>query len=796
MGLFKSLRKKNKRTMLDDKYTVFMVLAEDYLPKNNDAVKEIIDDLSASENADGEKPLKQTLPFATFKNAEDFLNELRTLSANESSPIPFKYMAIWEFDKNQKPKPGKPGSGSGNPHEWITLPNFKVSYDFENLTKVLFESIFNDPNNDDVPYDEKKQIAESLKEAYMNSLGVGEDQVAHIPTEAETSRGAVNLTIPAYADVQDEDDVGETPADTTTVYDPESNTFINPDEKSVASQSPQSQVPKDNAESAKDKAVQNLSEDNIDKNDTDLVIPSREKRANKRTINDEVNDETAEARQKGYVEAPQFAVKVLDPVNPGQPGYVDYQLNQQKKTYNAYLKNLEKKINDSNEKAIVKQRESYRKAAAETIAQFKEAHKNDLDNLHDDIFHKLYAKKEDESKKENTKIDDQEQLELKEAQRAYEKQQEQIHEDAKANRADLEKRLTAKYDKLATDQFTKDSEKLLKQNEQEQAKLQKQQDRKYEIKAREDAAQLRINGQQALQKAMEHYDHQLSKVRTKVTAEDMNAQQTVTAAKRAETESKRVDAPYQEIREANQTISDLKAQLSKVTTERDNYQKESVDRHTEVKNLNHKLDAARKDYSALNKELINQQMSNSNKTSSDNLNRMVQLMITQQLANQKPENKQQESPQLKTLMKGAKRTMIGGITVLVLLIAGGTGLFIHQQNVNNARIASLTNTMNRRVAEAKAAKATPQPSQAEVDKKALTALHANDSNALNKLQTETYYQLDKAIIDNNADAANAAVSAMGDNLKMNDRYRSTQAENLLKNAHNDDLANKVADANK
>lgn len=794
MGLFKSLRKKNKRTMLDDKYTVFMVLTEDYLPKNNDAVKEIIDDLSASENADGEKSLKQTLPFATFKNAEDFLNELRTLSANESSPIPFKYMAIWEFDKNQKPKPGKPGSGSGNPHEWITLPNFEVSYDFENLTKVLFESIFNDPNNDDVPYDEKKQIAENLKQAYMSSLGVGEDQVAHIPTEAETSRGAVNLTIPAYADVQD--DVSDTPAETTTVYDPDSNTFISPDEKSAVNPASQPQPSKDNDEPSKDATDKDLIEDHVINHDHDLAIPSREKRANKRTINDEVNDETAEARQKGYVEAPQFAVKVLDPVNPGQPGYVDYQLNQQKKTFNAYLKNLEKKINDSNEKAIVKQRESYRKAAAETIAQFKEAHKKDLDNLHEDIFNKLYAKKEDESKKENHKIDDQEQLELKEAKRAYEKQQEQIHEDAKANREDLEKRLTAKYDKLATDQFTKDSEKLLKQNEQEQAKLQKQQDRKYEIKAREDAAQLRINGQQTLQKAMEHYDHQLSKVRTKVTAEDMNAQQTVTAAKRAETESKRVDAPYQEIREANQTISELKAQLSKVTTERDNYQKQSVDRHTEVKNLNHKLDAVRKDYSALNKELINQQMSNSNKNSSDNLNKMVQLMITQQLSNQKPNSDQHESQQFKTLMKGAKRAMIGGVTMLVLILAGGTGLFIHQQNVNNARIANLTNTMNRRVAEAKATKAASQPSQTEIDKKALTALHSNNSNALNKLQSETYYQLDKAIIDNNADAVNAAVSAMGDNLKMNDRYRASQAESLLKSAHNDDLANKVADANK
>ena len=67
---------------------------------------------------------------------------------------------------------------------------------------------------------------------------------------------------------------------------------------------------------------------------------------------------------------------------------------------------------------------------------------------------------------------------------------------------------------------------------------------------------------------------------------------------------------------------------------------------------------------------------------------------------------------------------------------------------------------------------------------------------LEKYPSEKYYALDKAIIQNNASAANAAVQAMGNDLAMGDRYRASQAESLLKTMNNQDLANKVADANK
>lgn len=85
------------------------------------------------------------------------------------------------------------------------------------------------------------------------------------------------------------------------------------------------------------------------------------------------------------------------------------------------------------------------------------------------------------------------------------------------------------------------------------------------------------------------------------------------------------------------------------------------------------------------------------------------------------------------------------------------------------------------------------PSQ--VDAKATTALHDGSLKELNKYQTETYYDLDKAIINNDANAVNDAAKQLA-NLNLKDSYRAMQTENLLKKANNNDLATKVADANK
>ena len=122
MGFFKKLKKKNQ-FMLDDPYTVRLEFDDEFAPENNDEIRKIIEQVSESEENENVAPLNQTLPFATFKTAEDLFDELRTLAATTAKPVTFSYFAIWEFDKTQKAKVGKKGSADGNPHEFITLSN-------------------------------------------------------------------------------------------------------------------------------------------------------------------------------------------------------------------------------------------------------------------------------------------------------------------------------------------------------------------------------------------------------------------------------------------------------------------------------------------------------------------------------------------------------------------------------------------------------------------------------------------------------------------------------------------------
>lgn len=219
MGLFHRKNKK-KSIMLDDKYTIRLEFADQFKPENNTQVAEAIQSASETEKNNGLPALDQTLPFATLKTAEDLFDNLRDVVAETADPIEFDYLAIWLFDKTKKAKMGKPNSEDGNPHEYITLPGFKLNYDYQNLTKVIFETIFNLPENSDVSYDEKIEICQDLKQAYLESVNVGENEIARLPKKAEIEKGAVTLDVPAYS-------TSEPPAEEPKkqYYDAKTHTF-------------------------------------------------------------------------------------------------------------------------------------------------------------------------------------------------------------------------------------------------------------------------------------------------------------------------------------------------------------------------------------------------------------------------------------------------------------------------------------------------------------------------------------------------------------------------------------------
>lgn len=549
MGLFHRKNKK-KSIMLDDKYTIRLEFADQFKPENNTQVSEAIQSASETEKNNGLPALDQTLPFATLKTAEDLFDNLRDVVAETADPIEFDYLAIWLFDKTKKAKMGKPNSEDGNPHEYITLPGFKLNYDYQNLTKVIFETIFNLPENSDVSYDEKIEICQDLKQAYLESVNVGENEIARLPKKAEIEKGAVTLDVPAYS-------TSEPPAEEPKkqYYDAKTHTFsdhpIEDDTPSITetvAAEPVSTPAPAPIEKPKPAA----------KPTAPAASTVHETRSAVRAVTDAADDEQKLAREKGHVSAPQFEVAELDPVEPGQHGYVEYQLNQRKKTFNALLQNSAEKINDKNEKAILDLRESYKTKIEKAVANFRKQHKNDAANLHAKIANELYAAKQRELKAEYAKIDRQREDDLEQAERVYQQQQSKINSDSENNKQQAEQRLSKHYEQLANKKFDTEWAEIKRRNDDAETKLRQEKQRHYELQAREDAAQLRVNGLDLLQQMLTDETQELDDYRTQVTNEHLNAKQIVISENRSETEKQRIQAPFEELREANKTISDLK----------------------------------------------------------------------------------------------------------------------------------------------------------------------------------------------------------------------------------------------
>ncbi|MDV9168246.1 hypothetical protein V8V50_10020 [Ligilactobacillus salivarius] len=76
-------------------------------------------------------------------------------------------------------------------------------------------------------------------------------------------------------------------------------------------------------------------------------------------------------------------------------------------------------------------------------------------------------------------------------------------------------------------------------------------------------------------------------------------------------------------------------------------------------------------------------------------------------------------------------------------------------------------------------------------------MHDNNLTELNKYSSETFYSLDKAIIEGKKDEVVKAIKSMDENnLNLQDRYRASLTESLLRQADQTSLADKVQEQNR
>lgn len=810
--------RRKKTAIITDEMSVKILFDDDFSPESNDQIKQVVEEVSAAQAQQGLPPIEQSLPFATLKTAEDLFSKIRDKIASADTStiaVPFKYVAIWEFDPNKK-------QNSSNPSESIVLENFEVPYDYQNFTKSVFEEIFNDPSNADINYESKLEYCKSVKRAYMAATNVDDREIARIPERAEVENGAVSLDVPIFdTQIQHTETIDKQPLEepNTTIagespkklaktdvkktnsddvyYDADNHTFSNVDPSLVKIKVPEKQP------SEKQPARNVISNPNPRKNGT-----SNRLQAQKLNAQHEMFSENAEAQQQGRVQAPRFPISTIQEVGPADDRYVSFMLNEHKKYLNELLKNAEEKINQKNRQDILTLTDHYDKTVENAVQEFKKDN-DPIKGLHDAIESKLLDAKNEEFAALTEDIDRDQQRRLEQAKQEFEAQQSQINQDHDQQIRNTDDELSEKYTTMAQREYTVESKKRLDKFKTDTEKVKAKQLRENELGLQKNISNQLIKSHDVLETFYKELVANLDEYQAKTESEHLNALSVATARDRAEAEKRHSTAPYDELKQLTtekmqlkEAVATLQAQNAGLEKSKSELTASLQSRERENINLTRSLELA----STAPKP------GKTDQPEKTTIDRYIELQLAQNMAEQTAQDKAKnsktpsntvENESLNNVTKGLRRSVVGLLMVLVLG-AGGTGFFIHQQNTqHNQQIQALQKTMSKRHSTTStkantkntstdASSATTQSTDVNATEDA--ALHSENLAKVQSNQGATYQVLDEAILSKNATQVQQALSKL-DNLKLNDDYRTTQVESILNNAHNSDLANNVKNAN-
>lgn len=793
--------KKNKAERLEDNFQVRYIFSPDFALENNKEIEKLYTKVVTAQDHRGELTLADTAPFATFAMIEELFNELRTYITETGTSIQFEDFAIWAYDKNKKYKLGKSGD-DGNPFEFLTLSDFELDYEYQNLSKVIFESIFNDPENEDFDYDEKLKICNEIKETYMLSTKKTEREIARLPSMDEAEKGTVILNVPMFSMQQ------QSVKDQVPQYDPLTHTF---------SQTPQAEKTvetvskKDNLEQ-QDQNVTKKETTNVNKKEN--ITPPRNmnnarngnnklgKRTQHQQVQQRADSEELYARKQGSIAIPQFEIQNVDTVEVGQKGYVEYKENEFKKNLNQRLKTIGSRINNENAKTILERRNSYQNLTKKAANKYISEHKSILDTLEQKVREEMLAKSNSEIETMKARLLEKQKTDLAIAEQNY-------NQKVAAIKADYQDKIKAQSAEIRSTYEDKAYQKYnieykQKKNELNRAsqKIWQENSKKFDIKLREDIAQLKMDSADTLSKLFKSYQDELEEYHNRILTENLNAKKIMIAEQQADNESKKVVAPYDEIQQKNKALATLNADYQAVLAERDSLLKSNQDLKTDNETLRRRNDQLA-DAQSKQVDLVSKKVDSMDAKQPDYFQQWMQIQMAQQVqaqSSKKDEKKEvvenkDENISLKNSVKSARRLAASAFVLLILLGSGAGYFTYHTVQTNNAKLASLDSQLS--AAKKVSNKKSNVLTQDQVNKKAIQALHDNDLTTLNKYSSETFYSLDKAIIEGKKDEVVKVIKSMDENnLNLQDRYRASLTESLLRQANQTSLADKVQEQNR
>lgn len=503
------------------------------------------------------------------------------------------------------------------------------------------------------------------------------------------------------------------------------------------------------------------------------------KRTQHQQIQQRADSEELYARKQGSIAIPQFEIQNVDNVEVGQKGYVEYKENEFKKNLNQRLKTIGIRINNENAKTILERRNSYQNLTKKAANKYISEHKSILDNLEQKVREEMLAKSNSEIETMKARLLEKQETDLAIAEQNY-------NQKVAAIKADYQDKIKAQSAEIRSTYEDKAYQKYnieykQKKNELNRAsqKIWQENSKKFDIKLREDIAQLKMDSADTLSKLFKSYQDELEEYHNRILTENLNAKKIMIAEQQADNESKKVAAPYDEIQQKNKALANLNADYQAVLAERD-----SLLKSKQVDLVSKKVDSMDTKQPDYFQQWMQIQMA-----------QQVQSQSKQQDEKQEDVSDKNENINLKNSVKSARRLAASAFALLILLGSGAGYFTYHTVQTNNAKLASLDSQLSE--AKKVSNKKSNVLTQDQVNKKAIQALHDNNLTALNKYSSETFYSLDKAIIEGKKDEVVKAIKSMDENnLNLQDRYRASLTESLLRQANQTSLADKVQEQNK
>ena len=562
---------------------------------------------------------------------------------------------------------------------------------FENLTTLVADAVFNTLGGE-INYDNLVEFVSTFNDSYKTQMGVDNDEVATIPSmydleTAQKNNSKIETHLPTtmestvFEEEKDyEDSLGTTGQGLAVEnsehitksemdHDDQSNKIgeSNQKEDGTAVVKESNSLPSNGNTEAKhlSKEISGNYDIKDEYGDNDLNISDQQP-----GIEDSETGIIKEILTTYPIKFPYFNTAPLEHKEPGETGYVNYMLNQDKLAFNMEFKQRQRAYQDKFKAELSDIQQDLTLDLNDKLANFlKEV--DHRDQIHEAVVAEVRIKRNGELKNEKTKI---EQAHDEQVARENERHKNALAEidrsrDSQIQQAtqEIDERMNNLTESLERKRLSEQTHELINQRNEFIKNAQDGHRVDVEKYAAKRSAELNEYGAELLNKAKKTLD----KNQSTYTNEHYNANQADAALKRAETEQKKVTADYDEYRRAENELADMKAVVSGLKSE--------------------------------NATLKNQLVNAKSQTNSDNLTAMITALAASnngksQSNDQLPalfkavlESQSQKQP-VAVNQKDKQNWIIGGlISFAAILMLGMGGLFVSNQNSKFEQLQSQNN---------------------------------------------------------------------------------------------------------